>query len=366
VGPGRVLSFVRAVGALVPADRTDVYWAGRATLVSRHDLIADYDAAFEVWFGERDADVIGGVEIATDVVRDDALRDVPPDRMGDLQATAGLSAVRWRSLAEGEEAGDEESAIGIFASDVAVVRTKSFDDLTEEERRTAAALTRRLRLGAPRRSSRRTRSAPKGPRFDLRQTLRRSLRTDGEPMRRAWRARATRRRPVVLILDVSGSMAPYSRFLLLFAHAAMASGTRVEAFVFGTELSRVTRHLRTRDPEVALERIGESVRDWEGGTRIGESLRALLDAWSQRTALRGATVVVCSDGLERGDPEVLAQQIERLHRLAHRLVWVNPLKGSPRYEPLARGIAAALPFIDEFVAGHNLESLEALGELLAR
>jgi uncharacterized protein with von Willebrand factor type A (vWA) domain len=366
VGPGRVLSFVRAVGALVPADRADVYWAGRATLISRHDLIADYDAAFEEWFQEAGGPATAAVEPLPGPRGQPEDGRIERESMEDLEAAVTRASARWRPLGEGDEAGDEEAAIGIVASDVAVVRTKAFDELTEDEQRTAAVLIRRLRLRGPRRSSRRTRPVSKGPRFDLRQTLRRSLRTEGEPMRRAWRDSRTRRRPIVLILDVSGSMAPYSRALLLFAHAAMASGVRVEAFVFGTELSRVTPQLRVRDPEAALERIGQAVRDWEGGTRIGDSLRALLDVWSQRSALRGATVVVCSDGLERGDPAVLAQQIERLHRLAHRLIWVNPLKGSPRYEPLARGIAAALPFVDEFVAGHNLQSLESLGELLTR
>jgi uncharacterized protein with von Willebrand factor type A (vWA) domain len=350
----------------VPADRGDLYWAGRATLISRHDLIADYDAAFEAWFrpeGRPIAMTMESTDVAPDANPNEPHVGQPRDN---LEVRVGTTSARWRPLDEGDEEGEEEAAIGIVASDVAVVRQKSFDDLTDDELRTAAALIRQLRLRAPRRASRRTRPAGKGRQFDLRQTLRRSLKTEGEPLRRSWRTRKTRQRPIVLILDVSGSMAPYSKALLLFAHAAMASGTRVEVFVFGTELSRVTRMLRQRDAEAALTRIGETVSDWEGGTRIGDSLRTLLDGWSQRTALRGAEVVICSDGLERGDPEVLATQIHRLHRLAHRVVWVNPLKGSPRYEPLARGIAAALPYIDEFVAGHNLHSLEELGVLLTR
>jgi uncharacterized protein with von Willebrand factor type A (vWA) domain len=168
----------------------------------------------------------------------------------------------------------------------------------------------------------------------------------------------------VLLLDVSGSMAPYSRALLQFAFAAMAAGRRVEVFVFGTRLTRVTRTLRTRNPDRALHEIGRLVQDWEGGTRIGESLKSLLDGWSQRAALRGAVVVLCSDGLERGDPELLRAQMARLRRLAHRLVWVNPLKGSPRYEPLARGMAAALPSVDVFLSGHNLERIEELARVL--
>jgi uncharacterized protein with von Willebrand factor type A (vWA) domain len=170
----------------------------------------------------------------------------------------------------------------------------------------------------------------------------------------------------MLILDVSGSMAPYSRALMQFGYAAMAAGRRVEVFCFGTRLTRVTRTMRTNDPDRAMERIGEQVADWEGGTRIGESLKTLVDGWSQRAALRGAVVVLCSDGLERGDPDLLRHQMARLHRLAHRVVWANPLKGSPRYQPLARGMAAALPSVDEFVSGHDLESVEALAAVLAR
>jgi len=164
----------------------------------------------------------------------------------------------------------------------------------------------------------------------------------------------------VLILDVSGSMAPYARALLQFAFAAMAAGRRVEVFCFGTRLTRVTRALRTRDPDRAFAELARGVSDWEGGTRIGDSLKSLLDGWSQRAALRGAIVVFCSDGLERGDPEVLRAQMARLRRLAFRVIWANPLKGSTRYEPLARGMAAALPSVDVFLSGHNLESLEEL------
>jgi uncharacterized protein with von Willebrand factor type A (vWA) domain len=245
-----------------------------------------------------------------------------------------------------------------------VLREKSFADLTHDEQDRVAALIRRLAVRVPSERTRRMRPSPKGAVFDVRRTLRRSLRTQGEPFDRAWRARGTRRRPLVLLLDVSGSMAPYSRALMQFAFAAMAAGRRVEVFVFGTRLTRVTRTLRTRDPDRALREIGRLVQDWEGGTRIGESVKSLLDGWSQRAALRGAVVVLCSDGLERGDPELLRAQMARLRRLAHRLVWVNPLKGSPRYEPLARGMAAALPSVDVFLSGHNLERFEELARVL--
>ena len=278
----------------------------------------------------------------------------------------GSVAASWRGAGDDEEPEPgEETSIRIVASAIEVLREKSFADLSDAERRQTEALIRALVVSMPERHTRRLRPAAKGARFDMRRTLRRSLRTQGEPFHRAWRARASRSRPLVLVLDVSGSMAPYSRALMQFAYAAMAAGRKVETFCFGTRLTRVTRNLRTKDPDRALRDIGRTVEDWEGGTRIGASLKELLDRWSQRTALRGAVVVICSDGLERGDPALLAAQMARLHRLAHRVVWVNPLKGSARYEPLARGMSAALPSVDVFLPGHNLESLEQLGRVLA-
>ena len=288
------------------------------------------------------------------------------DEPDGLEVTVGSTAAEWHNLGpeDDEEETDGESSIRIVASGTEVLRTKSFGQLTDDERARVWAMVRALTVSVPRERTRRTRPSAKGGRFDVRRTLRRSLRTQGEPFDRAWRDRTTRNRPLVLILDISGSMAPYSRALMQFAYAAMAAGRRVETFVFGTRLTRVTRTLRTKDPDRALAEIGAQVEDWEGGTRIGESLKTLLDGWSQRAALRGAVVVLCSDGLERGDPELLAAQMARLRRLAYRVVWVNPLKGSPRYEPLARGMAAALPSVDVFLSGHNLESLEHLGRVL--
>jgi uncharacterized protein len=182
---------------------------------------------------------------------------------------------------------------------------------------------------------------------------------------RSWRARRPRPRRLVLLLDVSGSMAGYSRALLQFAHsAARAQAIPTEVFCFGTRLTRVTVALRDRRPDDALARAAATVVDWEGGTRIGDAIRAFVRDWGRRGMARGAVVVICSDGLERGDPGALAAEMEKLSRLAHRVVWVNPLKGDPRYQPLARGMAAALPFVDVFVSGHDLASLEVLSDLL--
>ena len=366
VGTGRILTFIDGVGALGLTDRASLYWAGRTTLVGNRADLDTYDDAFDAWYRS--------LRQTQDSPLDVPL-DLPPDldefEFGDESDAAGAEAMApaaaWQHANEGDEevAGSDDVSLRLVASAMEILRGKSFAYLSEEERQRVHKLIRTLSVQVPIERTRRTRAARSGSRLDVRRTLRRSLRTQGEPFDRAWRARRTRRRPLVLILDVSGSMAPYSRALLQFGYAAMAAGRRVEVFCFGTRLTRVTRVLRAKDPDRAMHEIGRIVADWEGGTRIGESLKTLLDGWSQRAALRGAVVVLCSDGLERGDPELLRRQMARLRRLAYRVVWANPLKGSPRYEPLARGMAAALPSVDVFLSGHNLESLEALAEALS-
>jgi len=347
VGTGRILTFCRAVAALDRIDRTGVYWAGRVAMVARKEDLAAYDAAFDEWFPSRSRDVMA-------MISGQAMGR-PPEL--EVVLDQGIAEESWEP-AEGADGG--EVPVGVLASGAEVLRGKSFDELSETERIAADHVIRALAVHLPTRHSRRYRPSPYGRRFDQRRTLRASLRTQGEPFRRAWRDRRRRARPLVLILDVSGSMSAYSRALMQFGFAAMRAGRRVEVFCFGTRLTRVTRALARSEPDDALQQVAAAVVDWNGGTRIGASLKELLDRWSQHVAMRGAVVVICSDGLERGDPALLAAQVARLSRLAHRLIWVNPLKGSPRYEPLARGMAAALPYVDVFLAGHNLESLESL------
>ena len=359
VGTGRIVTFCRSAGALGLRDRDDLYWAGRASLISRPEDVETFDAAFDGWFGT-------GIHLELGL-------PAPPgvDGLDEVERALTENAlddhVVAREWHEADEQADTEgdASIRIVASAAEMLRDKSFADLTDEERERVARLIRRLAIRLPTRHTRRYRPAPSGPRFDVRNTLRRSLRTQGEPFHRAWRDRRRRARPLVLILDISGSMAPYSRALMQFAFAAMAAGRKVEVFCFGTRLTRVTRTLRTKDPDRALREIGNLVQDWEGGTRIGASLKDLVDGWSQRASIRGSVAVICSDGLERGEPDLLRDQMAKLRRLVHKIVWVNPLKGSPHYEPLARGMAAALPSIDEFLPGHNLESLEELSRALA-
>jgi uncharacterized protein len=353
VGTGRILTFCRAVAALDRLDRRGVYWAGRVAMVARKEDLAAYDEAFDHWFPTQTDDVLAVVA--------GWVSNVSAPQSIEAVFEQGVQEERWEP-AEGAE--DGEAPVGVLASGAEMLRAKSFDELSETERLQAHHIIRALAVHLPHRRSRRYRPSPYGRRFDLRRTLRASLRTQGEPFRRAWRARRIRPRPLVLILDVSGSMSAYSRALMQFGFAAMRAGRRVEVFCFGTRLTRVTRALARTEPDDALREVAAAVVDWNGGTRIGASLKELLDRWSQHVAMRGAVVVLCSDGLERGDPALLAVQAARLSRLAHRLIWVNPLKGSARYEPLARGMAAAMPHLDVFVAGHNLASLEALCEVV--
>jgi uncharacterized protein with von Willebrand factor type A (vWA) domain len=222
-----------------------------------------------------------------------------------------------------------------------------------------------LRLAGALRSSRRRRPARRG-RPDVRRTVRRALRAGGEPVQRSFVGPSTRPRRVVLLCDVSGSMEPYARALVRFLHTAVVGRGRVEAFALGTRLTRITRELSSRDPDEALAAAAHRVQDWSGGTRLGEGLREFNDRWGVRGMARGAVVVILSDGWDRGDPADLAEQMARLARVAYRIVWVNPLKATPEYAPLARGMAAALPYVDEFVEGHSVAALESLVEVISR
>jgi len=287
VGTGRIVTFCRGAAALGALDRTDLYWAARASLISRPEDVLAFDEIFREWFRE-------GIRIELDLPVPPPEDGAPagPGRRGDpleslLVEEEPIVAKEWHDVGDDTET-DGEAAIRIVASAGEVLREKSFSELSDAERERVTNLIRRLAVQVPKRPTRRYRPSRNGARFDMRRTLRRSLRTQGVPFHRAWKGRGTRARPLVLILDISGSMAPYSRALLQFAFAAMAAGRTVEVFCFGTRLTRVTRVLRTRDPDAAMREVGRLVADWEGGTRIGVSLKTLLDEWSQRAAIRGA------------------------------------------------------------------------------
>ena len=236
--------------------------------------------------------------------------------------------------------------------------------MTPEEFARVRKLIQQCAAARPRRRSRRLRPHHRGYDLDLRRLVRRSLGTGGDPIDRAFRERMLKPRKLVLLCDVSGSMEQYTRALLLFLHGAVGSGKGVEAFAFGTRLTRLTPELESKDPEAALEAATRRVVDWSGGTRIGASLKHFNDEWGRRALTRGAVVVILSDGWERQDAVLVGQEMARLSRQAFAVVWVNPLKGNPEYQPLAGGMRAALPYIDRFISGHNLDSLEELAEVV--
>jgi uncharacterized protein with von Willebrand factor type A (vWA) domain len=353
VGVGELLSAHRALGAVDPADRDAAYFALRATLCSRHEDLLAFDAAFAEWF------------------RPAPLLEAPPPPALDEAARLALPRTAVPSQARPLEVEGAEEVVPSAWSDVELLRDKDFADYSDQERRVARRVMRRLAAVTPERPSRRTRparrrgAAPPAARMDLRGTMRASLRTGGDPFERHWREPGQRPRQLVLVCDVSGSMEPYARMLLAYMQACVAARRRVEAFVFGTRLTRVTAELRGRDPDAALARAAGAVQDWSGGTRIGDALATLNREHGRRIG-RGAVVVLLSDGWDRGDPDQLEREISRLARCSHRLIWLNPLKAHPDYEPLTRGMRAALPFVDEFMAGNSLASLEELAEALDR
>ncbi|MGA1649152.1 MAG: vWA domain-containing protein, partial [Ilumatobacteraceae bacterium] len=265
---------------------------------------------------------------------------------------------------KGEADSLDDDSIALRFSAVETLRHKDFARYTPSELSEAQDLMSRLRLaGSPRESFRFVKGSSSRP--DLRRTVRASLATGGEPIRRHWLEPDQRLRRLVLLLDVSGSMEPYSRALVRFVQAAVAGRQKVEAFAIGTRLTRVTRELSHRDPDRALARAAERVADWSGGTRLGDSLRRFNDEWGVRGMARGAIVVILSDGWDRGDTDVLAAEMQRLHRVSFRTIWVNPLKVTPGYAPLARGMAAALPHVDHFVEGHSIDAMERLARVVS-
>jgi uncharacterized protein with von Willebrand factor type A (vWA) domain len=344
VGTGEVEAAARALG-VVGASREDSYLAMRAVMCSRREDLAIFELAFATVFGTREMPLTSapppippGVELA-----------LPRTPFGE-----GPAAV----------AGEEPEVRPAAWSDIELLLDKDFAEYSDAERALARSVVAQLARRGPTRRSRRLRAArTRGVRPDLQRTLRASLRWGGEPLDRRWRQPSSKPRQLVLVCDVSGSMSTYARVLLQYMHASVATHRRVEAFAFGTRLTRLTRELDVRDPDRALARAAEAVEDWSGGTRIGHAIGVLNREHGRRLG-RGAVVVILSDGWDRGEPELLADEMARLRRSAHRVVWLNPLKAAAGYEPLARGMAAALPHTDHFLAGNSLASLAELATIL--
>lgn len=344
---GSTVAYTEALGQVGVADRDSVYWAGRATLIVHPEDIAVYDEVFAAFWEQAGFHLIRqpsrGLPV-TVLLDDDSDAPRPDDEL--TEPSGPTQTVRY--------------------SPTERIHDLDLADCTAEERAEVHRLIDALRVTPNTHPSRRRRPRPHGgDRLDLARTVRRSLRTGGETIRRAHNEATERPRRLVLLVDISGSMEPYARSLLRLAHAFTSGGRKVEAFAFGTRLTRLTRALSTRDPDAAFVAAGEVVADWAGGTRLGEVLAEFNDQWGVRGMARGAIVVILSDGWDRGEPALVAEQMQRLHRVAHRVVWVNPLKASPGYQPLARGMAAALPHVDRFIEGHSFTALENLAREIA-
>jgi uncharacterized protein with von Willebrand factor type A (vWA) domain len=344
----RAQGFLAAAALLDLGGRRATWVAGRATLCGGPDDLARYDAVFEAFFNGRD-----GLPRTRPVMPSAAA----PSQLPDADAVG--------------EGGPDDDIETVFASasETEVLRHRDVATMSAAEKRRLAAMFATISPRPPMRRTARHQAWHRGQ-VDAHRTLRSSLRLMGEPARISWRRRGIKPRRVVLLVDVSGSMSAYADALLRLAHrltvALRAQGGVVETFTVGTRLTHLTRAMRQRDPERALVAAGETVPDWSGGTRLGETLRIFVDRWGQRGMARGSVVVVFSDGWERGDPSLLAEQMSRLHRIAHRVVWVNPHRGKAGYQAVQQGVLAVLPHVDEFVAGHSLATYAELAEVVSR
>jgi len=352
--PSATIDFALALGLLGITRPEHVFWAGRACFCRRPDDADLYVATFVAYFGHAGVTLPGG-RLST-------------EPRSSLPALAMASGGEPPPADRSDDFRDPVPPVRAAYGAAEILRTKDFGDCTEAELAEVTRFMAQVRRRPPRRRSRRLVVARRPGRgtLDVRRTMRSSLASQGDPFRLRRRVRGTRPRRLVLLLDVSGSMGPYTPALLHFAHALVLTHRGAEVFTVGTRCTRVTRELAWRDTDAALRRVAVAAPDLEGGTRLGEGLASFNRAWGMSGLARGAIVVVCSDGWERGDPSVLADEMERLSLVAHRIIWANPLKGAEGYEPLTRGMRAALPHVDEFVSGHSLEALEGLFEVISK
>lgn len=378
VGPGQILEFVDALDRVSLERYDDVFFAARATLVTRPEQLTTFRAEFDQFWHDLLQEQM--VPLEEYLTGDEQPSGKPkqsesPDEHRKSQGQAGSSEESERNMLA-IEGTDQSGDIGetedyetppddvLLFSAREALRKKDFSQFSDEEIAEARRIMAQMSWRLSTRQTRRRQKAVRGEVIDYRRTLRSSLKQGGVPLDLKYRNRKQRMRPLVLICDISGSMDRYARMLLRFVHALEHGLDAVEVFVFGTRLTRITRELRKRDVDRAIEDVVASVDDWSGGTRIGEAIKAFNYEWSRRVLRSGATVVVISDGWDRGDPDLLGDEMARLQRSCRRLIWLNPLLGAPGYQPLTQGIRAALPSIDHFLPVHNLQSLEALANLL--
>ncbi|MBX0330240.1 VWA domain-containing protein [Oscillochloris sp. ZM17-4] len=355
VSPGQMLVLIEALGHVPITQREDFRAAARATLVLRREDLPLFEMAFE-FFWRTSAGLTPEQELM--------MMGLPQMRVPQRQLR--LPRRKPEDAKEGERPPEEEEIeIQLTYSHTEALRVKDFGQFSWEEVQACKDLIRRMRWKIEDRPNRRRRPDRGGRTLDMRRTLRQNMRYGGEPITLAWRETQREPRPLVVICDISGSMERYSRILLQFVHAISSGVGDVESFVFGTRLTRITRQLRHKDIDDSIDAVTKHVRDWSGGTRIGDAVKEFNYRWGRRVLGRGPVVLLISDGWDRGEPATLSREMDRLQRSCHRLIWLNPLLGSPGYEPLTIGMQAALPFVDDFLPVHNLVSLEQLGERLS-
>ncbi|NTW02762.1 MAG: VWA domain-containing protein [Oscillochloris sp.] len=356
VSPGQMLDLIEALRYVPITRREDFRAAARAILVLRREELPLFDIAFEFFWRKA---------TGANVEHEMMLMAIPQLRIPRRQ----LRLPRRKPDAGDEQADQqqerEELEIQLTYSRSEALRHKDFGQFSWEEVQSCKELIQGMRWRIEERPNRRRHPDRRGRTLDMRRTLRQSMRYGGEMMRLAWRKNQSEPRPLVVICDISGSMERYSRILLQFVHALSSGIGDTESFVFGTRLTRITRQLRHKDIDDAIDAVTHHVRDWSGGTRIGDAIREFNYRWGRRVLGRGPVVLLISDGWDRGEPVLLSREMDRLQRSCHRLIWLNPLLGSPGYEPLTLGMQAALPFVDDFLPVHNLVSLEQLGQKLS-
>ena len=364
ITPGRSVDFARALTLVEPISRRRLYWTARAVFVSDPSQVKAFDQVFFSVFGVR-------ADAEHDALEERRTVGTPPDdrrtsdrRASDRQDSRPSLPSSLPSERDTEEDSAELEVPLAIASDEELLGQKSFDALEPHEIAQLYRLMSRMRLVAPRRRTRRYEKGRRGEHIDLRRTLRASLRTSGDPIRLARRHRRVTRRRLVMLCDISGSMEPYARAYLQFLTCAAGSGPNAEAFVFATRLTRLTRALASRNPERAIQRAAAAAPDWSSGTRIGDALREFNNRHGRRGMARGAVIVILSDGWERGDPMLVGREMERLARLAHRIVWVNPRVGADAFSVRSAGMMAALPHCDALVSGHNFRALDEVAEAI--
>jgi len=363
--------FARALDLVRPISRRRLYWTARAVFVAEPAHARAFDRVFAAVFGSGaeadDRHSLTESESASSLPEPD--RRQRSERDGSVQSSrqsAALSVAAAPQSAEREREPGEDVEVPMLASDEELLREKRFDALEPAELIELYKLMAKLRVATPVKRSRRVRSDRHGERVDVRRTLRRSMRTGGDPIHLARRRRRVLPRRMVLLCDISGSMEPYARAYLQFLTCAAGTAAvgsrlganRTEAFVFATRLTRLTRALSSRNPERAIQRAAGVAPDWSSGTRIGEALKSFNDRYGRRGMARGAVIVILSDGWERGDPELVGREMARLRRLAYRIVWVNPRAAASGFAPKAGGMLAALPHCDALVSGQSLAALE--------